>query len=310
MRPGLVVLTPLAAFSLSDLYQLRCFGTLGLVLGTAGRSSDGEVVAPLAAVITSPLAQELLKTFTEGSLRYRLDFVGKGHQRSTVRELANRAYALCPEILNDARSAPWTIAIHPVGHGYSVELSPKMSDPRFAYRQDDVPAASHPPLAACMARLAGVVENDVVWDPFCGSGLELIERSLLGGVQRIYGTDRSAEAIAIAGQNLAAAELSAIPAQLTACDFRDFASIEGVKPRSVSLVITNPPLGKRIPIPNLRGLILDLFEAAATALKSGGRLVLVNPFWLEAPHPLMKLESRTLVDIGGFNCRLEKYLKL
>ena len=59
--------------------------------------------------------------------------------------------------------------------------------------------------ATVLARLAGAEPDDVVWDPFCGSGLELIERTLLGGVSRIFGTDLSEEAVVIAGQNLAAA---------------------------------------------------------------------------------------------------------
>ena len=48
-----------------------------------------------------------------------------------------------------------------------------------------------------MARLAGKLNREVVWDPFCGSGLELIETALRGGVQSTYGTDISANAIAI-----------------------------------------------------------------------------------------------------------------
>jgi len=55
------------------------------------------------------------------------------------------------------------------------------------------------------------------------------------------------------------------------CDFRDYASVEGLKPQSVTLILTNPPLGKRVPIPNLRELIEDLFAVAATVLKTGGK---------------------------------------
>src|SRR5205085_6866374 len=111
----------------------------------------------------------------------------------------------------------------PAAHGDSVELRPRLSpDPRHAHRLADVPAASHPPLAACMARLAGRQENESVWDPFCGSGLELIERALLGGVRRVFGSDRSAEAVAITGRNFAAAQPGTVAARFTCCDFRDF----------------------------------------------------------------------------------------
>ena len=166
-RPGLVELTPLAAFRLSDLLSLRCFGTLAFVLGKIPKPD----AAPIAKVLAA--SSHLLQTLTQGSLRYRLEFPSLGHQRALVREIANRVYALSPDLLNDARSAPWAVEIHPYDGQFLVELRPRLSpDPRFSYRMLDVPAASHPPLAACMARLSGTSGSDAVWDPFFGSGLE------------------------------------------------------------------------------------------------------------------------------------------
>ena len=308
---GRVAIAPVGPFSLGDLFALRCFGTVGLVVGNVPETDDETAaVEALAAVITSPLSRRVLEMFTEGPVRYRLDFVAKGHQRGAVRELANRVYARCPEILNDARNAPWTVAIHPSVRSDTVELSPKLTpDPRLYYRQDDVPASSHPPLAACMARLAGKVPNEIVWDPFCGSGLELIERALLGGVQSLHGTDLSAEALEIARKNFAAAKLEGVPAQFTCGDFRDISRGAGMGPGSVTLVITNPPMGRRVPIHNLRGLIADLFAVAATVLKPGGRLVFANPLRLTPADPSLKLQSRQTVDLGGFDCLLELYVK-
>ena len=252
----------------------------------------------------------MLKTFTEGSIRYRLEFVAEGHQRGVVRLVANRAYALCPEILNDPRRAPWAVAVHPTSRGSLVELSPKLTpDPRFSYRQHDVPAASHPPLAACMARLAGRVENDIIWDPFCGSGLELVERCLLGGVRSVVGTDLSAEATAITRDNFAASNVKVVESKFVCCDFRDVAKSAGLGPGSVTLVVSNPPMGKRVPIADLPGLMADFFTTAATVLKPGGRLVFANPLRMESPVPSLKLQSRQVVDFGGFDCRLEMYVK-
>ena len=201
--------------------------------------------------------------------------------------------------------------LHPAGHGISVELRPKLTpDPRFTYREDDIRAASHPPLAACMARLSGRVNNEIVWDPFCGSGLELIERALLGGVQRIYGTDISPDAIAISRANSAAAQVKAVQWKFACCDFRDYATVEGLGPKSVTLMITNPPMGRRIRVPDLRGLLRDLFAVAAKVLKPGGRLIFANPLRIEPLDPSLKLKHRKVIDLGGFNCRLEMYLKL
>ena len=309
-QQGLLVMRPMAPFKLADVYALRCFDTASFVLGTLDRDR-GENIEALASVIASPASHRLLEAFTDGPIRYRLEFVSKGHQRSAVRSLASRVFARCPSLLNDSRNAPWEISIRPAGRECSIELSPKLRpDPRFAYRAGDVPAASHPPLAACMARLAGAADEEIAWDPFCGSGLELIERTLRGGVQRVIGTDHSEDAIATARTNFESALASGVPNLFACCDFRDHAAVEGLSAGAVSLVITNPPMGRRVPIPNLRGLIDDLFTVAATVLRPGGRLVFANPLPVEPKDRSLKLEHRQKIDLGGFHCRLEKYVKL
>jgi 23S rRNA G2445 N2-methylase RlmL len=311
VQSGLVAILPLAPFSLADIYTLRCFATVGFFLGHVRSSDPTTSIDALASVMTSPLARSVLTAFTEGSIRYRLEFVSKGHQRGAVRLLANRAYAMCPDILNDPRRAPWSMDLHPAGRGISVELRPKLTpDPRFTYREADIRAASHPPLAACMARLGRGVNPEIVWDPFCGSGLELIERAMLGGVQRIYGTDINRDAIVISRANVAAANVKAVPLTFACCDFRDYAKVEGLGPKSVTLIITNPPMGRRIRVPDLRGLIGDLFSVAAAVLKPGGRLLFANPLRIEPLDRSLKLKYRKVIDLGGFNCRLEMYLKL
>jgi 23S rRNA G2445 N2-methylase RlmL len=310
VQRGRVTIVPLAPFSLAEIYEMRCFGAMGFVLGNATGANETESLEALATVITSPWSRRLLQTFTEGSVRYRLNFAGKGHQRGAVANLAARVYARCPEILNDGRQVTWTIDIYPDGRSQLVELRPNVTpDPRFSYRQKDVPAASHPPLAACLARLAGRIEREVIWDPFCGSGLELIESARLGGSPTVYGTDRSAEAVAIAQKNFAAAQAKTVSAHFICGDFRDIASSKDLGPGTVTLLITNPPMGRRAPVADLRQLIEDLFRVAATALKPGGRLVLVNPLSITTPPPSLKLQFQQKVELGGFECRIEKYLK-
>lgn len=311
VRSGLVALTPIAPFSLADIYSLRCFGEVGFVLGYVSPTQEADPAESLAATIASALSLRLLKAFTEGPIRYRLDFVAMGHQRGAVRTVTNRAYALCPEILNDPRSAPWTISVFPGDREDSVELIPNLTpDPRLYFRLEDVPAASHPPLAACMARLAGRMDNDVVWDPFCGSGLELIERALLGGVRTAIGTDLSAEAIGISQRNFAAANVEGVESRFICADFRDFTNVRGLGPNTVTLIITNPPMGRRVQLDDLRGLMGDLLSVASKVLQPGGRLVFANPLRLESVPRSLRLQSSQVVDMNGFDCRLELYRKV
>ncbi|HMP76213.1 MAG TPA: methyltransferase [Kiritimatiellia bacterium] len=297
-----LVLTPTAPFTLADVYQLRCFATLGFSLGYS-KSGD---LDELAAFIVSPRARVLMQTFTEGSVRYRIEFMDKGHQRGAVRELANRAYARCPDMLNDAREAPWSMDLHATPRGMLVELRPRIHpDPRFTYRRGDVSASSHPPLAAAMARLAGPMDGEVAWDPFCGSGVELIERGLLGGVARLIGTDVSPEAVATARRNVAAASLGGVETVFMVSDFR----AASVAPGSVSLVISNPPMGRRIRIKDMRGLYADFFTAASRALRPGGRLVFPNPLRIAPADASLVRDYQQPVDLGGYLCRLERYRK-
>jgi 23S rRNA G2445 N2-methylase RlmL len=322
VRPGCVTLTPLRPFSLSMLYELRCFATVGIRLGLIENSSGSAWEDALASCIASPTARKIMRAATDGVPRYRLDFPARGHQRGAIRNVVQQAHALAPELLNDARQAPWSVDVIPVGSGprkqrdVIVELRPRLyPDPRLGYRQDDIAAASHPPLAACMARLAAQASPDseeprqVVWDPFCGSGLELIERSMLGGVLAVHGTDLDPAAIGIARANFEAAGPEHVSGMFTPCDFRDAEKSAGIAPGSVTLVITNPPLGRRVRVKDMRGLMADLLLAASKALEPGGLLIFTNPLRDGPSSPSLKLEYRQTVDLGGFDCQLEMYSK-
>jgi tRNA G10 N-methylase Trm11 len=160
-----------------------------------------------------------------------------------------------------------------------------------------------------MARLAGDFPDETAWDPFCGSGLELIERVRLGGVSRVLGTDLSPTAIEATRSNWQAARFSGVRTDFIQKDFREFLKIPGYGPGSITLLITNPPLGKRVPIPNLRGLLEELFETASVALRPGGRMVWINPLKIKPPASSLRLEFQQTVDLGGFSCRLEMLRK-
>jgi tRNA G10 N-methylase Trm11 len=95
-----------------------------------------------------------------------------------------------------------------------------------------------------------------------------------------------------------------------ACDFRDYPRLAGIAPASLSLIITNPPLGRRIRIHGLRQLMADLFQMAATTLQPGGRLILTNPTRIDSPPAGLRLEERRRADLGGFDCRLENWSRV
>ena len=121
--------------------------------------------------------------------------------------------------------------------------------------------------------------------------------------------ERLGEAVAIAETNYAAANPST-KARFFCCDFRDFPKASGIAPGTLDQIISNPPLGRRVPIPNLPGLIRDLLAVSNALLRPGGRLVFANPVAVSSPFASLRRQSAHTVDFGGFDCRLEHYKKI
>ena len=189
-----------------------------------------------------------------------------------------------------------------------VELVPGLVDPRFAYRTGDVAAASHPTLAAALARVAGVRDDDVVWDPFVGSGLELCERALAGPYRALVGSDLDEAALEAARGNLEAAGVRG--ATLLRGDASTLAP-PGPRP---TLIITNPPLGRRVQRSAALAPLLDRFIAhAARLLAPGGRMVWISPFpertRAAAEARGLRVVRARMVDMGGFTAELEELSK-
>ncbi len=317
--PEKLEIIPEKLFSLNDIYALRCFSTLVFPLGELPLRSGSEGLPDpraLAAIIASGPARHLMQSFTEGTVRYRLECFARRTSAAFVNEIAEHVFAAAPVLLNDPRQALWEVSIRETAQRVRVELSPRFRpDPRFAYRRGDVPAASHPPLAAAMALLAGVgaFESEKIWDPFCGSGLELAECALRAEGGAVFGTDLSSEAVAVAKVNFASANKgrSAVRARFVASDFREahrhaeLSELEGL-----SLIICNPPLGKRVPVNDLRAMVRALYGLAARLLRPGGRLVFVNPVELRPEGGELRLDFKQKVDVGFAHLHLEKWVKL
>jgi len=267
----------------------------------------GETAAEaVARAATGHEARAILEAFTEGAVRYRIAWEDGGHRRAATWDTAGAIGARAPDFVNDPTASLWELAAS-VREGVArVALVPRaLKDPRFVWRRRDVPAASHPTLAAALARVAATRSDDIVWDPFVGSGAELVERARLGPYRALLGSDVDARAIAAARENLRAAGLEA---QLEEADAWSHA------PHGVTLVITNPPMGRRAA--RAAGLAerLDRFVAhAASVLRAGGRLVWIAP-WpsrarARAKASGLSLDWASTIDMGGFDAELQRWIK-
>lgn len=273
VRSGCVVADVTGSFSLGQLHRLRCFDTVGFVLRSGGdvageREKGGDGDDALAAAIASPRCEQIMRACTEGSLRYRLSVdnigAGGGGQGGSSRvardvkaldariaRIAKIAYARNPRVLNDARQATWMVDVPSAGASRgAAELRPRLSpNPRLRYQTATFYAGAHPPLAASMARMARPWQpNEIVWDPFCGTAMELIECALASprSVTRLIGTDLDSAALKVAEANVAAAarcgelHTSPPPSTFIACDFRDGAEhVPEIRDAQVSLMISH-----------------------------------------------------------------------
>lgn len=286
---------------LGGLFSARTALRFGFPLRVPERADSLE--ARVIGAVTSDESVALLRSLTHGAIRYRIEWASAGHRRAATYRVASAISEKRPELRNDPTQSLWELVVSDRDGITTVEAWPKaLLDPRFPFRVADVPASSHPTLAAALAHVAGVRRHEVVWDPFVGAGAELIERARLGPVHAMYGCDTEARAIEAAKKNLAAAGVSAT---LVVADART-----SRPPEPVSLVITNPPMGRRVLD---RRSIEPLFDAllanVVDSLRRDGRIVWLSPLFgrgveLAKKHGL-RADRRGAIDLGGFDAELQ-----
>ena len=273
------------------------------VESAAGDDAVGEAIA---RALSSADARAVFDTWTAGPARYRIAWADGGHKRAATWNAARAIARRAPWLTNDPTQSTWEIEVSARDARVDVAIVPRaIHDPRFAWREGDVPAASHPTIAAALARIAGVRGDDVVWDPFVGSGAELIERGLLGPYRALVGSDVDDRALAVARGNLQAAGLTG---RLERSDALAFA------PADVTLIVSNPPMGRRAS--RVAGLadFLDAFVAhAARTLKKSGRMVWIAP-WPKRSRSVaesvgLRLDWARSVDMGGFGAEIQRWVK-
>jgi tRNA G10 N-methylase Trm11 len=186
-----------------------------------------------------------------------------------------------------------------------VELWPRgFEDPRFSYRKKTLPASSHPTLAAALALVGEARPDDVVWDPFAGSGIELCERALLGPYARLIGTDTDEGALALARENLIAARVKQF--ELAVADARTY-----TPPAPPTLIVTNPPFGRRVlHLSDLPDLFSGFLRNASRVLAPSGRIVWMSPDGERtaelASREGLTVRSRRDVDVGGIRAEMQE----
>ena len=286
---------------LASLFHFRLHHGIAFPLAArAGATTSGVVDA-----LTSPEAAAIFAAFTRGPVRFRLEWERGGHRRAEVWRVAGAIAARRPDLVNDPTDSTWRVHVAEDGDQVAIALEPrKLDDPRFAYRVADVPAASHPTVAAALARLSVTHSlapaDDVVWDPFVGSGLELCERGRLAPSGRLVGSDISSEALAAARANV---ESAGVKAELVVGD-----ALEKDVP-GATVILTNPPMGRRVLRGRAQPLLVELVDRAAAILPAGGLLCWISPIpgqtRARAVAAGLRLVDAQTIDMGGFAAEIQ-----
>ncbi|MEZ4459066.1 MAG: methyltransferase [bacterium] len=297
--PGLVRTTTRGP--LRDLFACRTMMTFRFVMDIARTGDD---VHDVTELLTRGEAATILRAFSPDGTRFRLSWT-KGKKRATTIEIAKRVASAVDWLVNDPVERDWEVVVDVAEKSMHVTLEPRIEDRRFPWRVADVPAASHPTVAAALVWLSAPQADDVVWDPFMGSGLELCERSHVEKFSRLIGSDNDAAAIKAAKKNFA--NLGA-EVEVYKSDARKFL------PHHVTVIVTNPPLGWRVSEESeLRELMRGFLENAWGILKPGGRLAWTTRFARQT-DPIarklgFKIRESFVVDLGGLSAHMQLLIK-
>jgi 23S rRNA G2445 N2-methylase RlmL len=136
------------------------------------------------------------------------------------------------------------------------------------YKEEHLPASLRPVVAAAMVRLADLAKGDWLLDPMCGAGTILAERLAVQRDALVLGGDLEPAAL-----RSAAANLRRLGQPLLA---RWDAGHLPLRNESVDALVTNPPFGKQLGLPEeITGLYRRVLEETHRVLRPGSRAVLL-----------------------------------
>ncbi len=172
-----------------------------------------------------------------------------GHQsfRFSAAGKDSEVYARLAEGLSAALNLPFDpqegellLRLHPEDGGWTVlaRITPRPLSAR-PWRACNMAGGLNATIASALHRASGLRESDRVFNPMCGSGTLLIERSLLGPTAAMVGVDLDPAAVACAQQNVRAAKRDIEIAEVDAL-------ATGLPARSFDLIVADLPWGDAI----------------------------------------------------------------
>ncbi|MCS3900877.1 THUMP domain-containing protein [Methanococcus voltae] len=149
------------------------------------------------------------------------------------------------------------------------------------------PGCILPKLARCIVNLSRVNENDVLYDPFCGTGGFLIEAGLIGC--KLIGSDIDYNMVNGTKLNLETYELNDKVICIKQLDANEAESyINSLGLTEVDAMITDPPYGIST---SKKGDMSEIFDKLCFLLKKGGYMSFAAPCIMDLNLELVELYS-------------------
>lgn len=141
------------------------------------------------------------------------------------------------------------------------------------WRKEYIPAGINPSLAYVMCMIANLKDNDIVYDPFCGSGVLPISALKYFNIKRAICSDISGSAVEKCKSNFNTANIEENRYMIFRSDIKDVY----LNKRNIDLIISNLPFGIRVGNHNDNiSSYIGLESVAQRVLRSKGRLILLT----------------------------------
>lgn len=243
---------------LRPLAAVRYYATAAVWLARVGDLTTDQAVAQAFAATRSGGVVGLLEETGPVSFRVAPDLES---ERWLVRDSVTSVLGW-----SNAPKA-WQLNVRALHSAVVAEVGPLYQTARFG-EMARLPASTTPVVSAVLVRLLKATPGDLVLDPFCGSGTNLVVAAAMTPDLRLVGLDTSRRALDAARRNV---EL--LPCLLAQADAAHLPLLE----TSVDRIVANLPFGKRVGSHATNVELYPRFlRELGRVLRPGGRAVLLT----------------------------------
>jgi len=176
-----------------------------------------------------------------------------------------------------------------VGHTLAVQPFKELSYRDYGRPQrDDLSGMLPPKLAQIMINLSRILKDNVILDPFCGSGT-IITEAMLMGYQNIIGSDVSEKAVIDTNNNIKwiKEKFKTNNKKIETYKLSATELTKKIKPHTIGAIITEPYLGPQRGYQDINKTIIELEKLYSQSigefkkvLKPQGTIVMIWPMFL------------------------------